>query len=650
MSIVKMKRLRLLGLLTERDELLNKLLALGCVEVTESASKLADPEYAALLHKDATNFSEFRTNNTRLSSALATLKKHAPVKSGLFIKRHEITENEFFSPALWNETLDVVGKINSLEREISRFYADESKLLSLKESLTPWQSLDIPLDTVETRDAAVFFGMIPSAYSFEEMEAKMKEDAGLVHVILVSSDKEQHYYAVIYHKTAAEPLFEVMRKYAYSTAAFKDVAGTAAENIKAIDEKIANIHTEIDNRSKEIASYAGHRENIQICIDRSVQEMSREAAKERLLSTDSIFSLEGWAAVNNLENLTAMLSSYTCAWELSDPEEGDTVPTLLENSNFVKPVNMVTEMYSLPVYKGIDPNPLIFPFFVFFYGMMFADMAYGIIMFLACLIIKKKYNPKGTMGYICGLGVIIGIVTAICGFLTGGFFGDAISVIAETFCGIPDLELWCIINPLEDPMTILIFGIVLGAIHMVFGQCIHIYLGFRDGQGIGKFDNVLDVLPWWTVFAGIALLALQGSAVLLIAGVLFLICTQGRHKKGFFGKLFGGIASLYDVTSWLGDILSYARLMALMLATTVIASVVNILGSLAGSLIVFIPVFLFGHTFNMGINIIGTYVHAARLQYLEFFSKFYESGGIPFKPLAYNTKYVDIVADSQEVK
>ena len=183
MSIVKMKRLRLLGLLTERDELLNKLLALGCVEVTESASKLADPEYAALLHKDATDFSEFRTSNTRLSSALATLKKHAPVKSGLFIKRREITEDEFFSPALWNETLDVVGKINSLEREISRFYADESKLLSLKESLTPWQSLDIPLDTVETRDAAVFFGMIPAAYPFGEMETAIKEDAGLAQVI-----------------------------------------------------------------------------------------------------------------------------------------------------------------------------------------------------------------------------------------------------------------------------------------------------------------------------------------------------------------------------------------------------------------------------------------------------------------------------------
>lgn len=650
MSIVKMKRLRLLGLLTERDELLNKMLALGCVEVTETASKLADPEYAELLHKDGTEFSEFRTNNTRLNSALAILKKHASLKSGLFVKRREITEDEFFSSDLWTNTLGVAGKINTLDREISRLYADESKQLSLKETLTPWQSLDIPLEMAETKDAAVFFGMIPAAYPFGEMEAKLVEEAGLAQVILVSSDKEQHYFVVVYHKTVADNVFEVLRKYAYSTAAFKDVTGTAAANIKAIEDKIANIHVEIDNRSKEIASHADKRDDLQVCIDRSVQEMSREAAKERLLSTDSIYSLEGWAAGNKLDELTELLSSYTCAWEMTDPTDDDQVPTLLQNSKLVNPINMVTEMYSLPSYKGIDPNPLMFPFFIFFYSMMFADMAYGTIMFLACLIVKKVYNPKGTLGHICGLGIIIGIVTAICGFFTGGCFGDAIPVIAETFLGKPGVELWCIINPLQDPMTILIFGIVLGCIHMVFGQCIHIYMGIRDNEGIAKFDNALDVIPWWIVFAGIGVMVLNGSAVLLIIGVLSLICTQGRHKKGIFGKIFGGVASLYDVTSWLGDILSYARLMALMLATTVIASVVNILGSLAGSLLVFIPVFLFGHIFNMGINVIGTYVHAARLQYLEFFGKFYESGGIPFKPLAYNTKYVDIAPAKQEVK
>ncbi|MDD3165316.1 MAG: V-type ATP synthase subunit I, partial [Oscillospiraceae bacterium] len=222
------------------------------------------------------------------------------------------------------------------------------------------------------------------------------------------------------------------------------------------------------------------------------------------------------------------------------------------------------------------------------------------------------------------------------------------TVISESFLGKAGVELWALVNPLNDPMTVLVIAILLGAIHMLFGQGVHMYMGARDGGFKGFIDAALDVVPWWTVFAGIGLMVATGSAALIWGGVIFLIATQGRHKEGLLGKLWGGIASLYDITSWLGDILSYARLMALMLATTVIASVVNILGTLPGSIIAFIPIFLIGHVFNLGINVIGTYVHAARLQYLEFFSKFYKGGGTAFTPLQYDTKYCDVVPETKE--
>lgn len=194
-------------------------------------------------------------------------------------------------------------------------------------------------------------------------------------------------------------------------------------------------------------------------------------------------------------------------------------------------------------------------------------------------------------------------------------------------------------------MTVLVLGIGLGCVQLLVGQCIHIFMGFRDGEGP---DALLDVVPWWIVFGGIALMALQGSPLLLLLGVLALILTQGRHEQGLLKKLWGGISSLYDVTGWLSDVLSYSRLMALMLATTVIASVVNMLGTLPANLLVFIPIFLFGHSFNLGINLIGTYVHAARLQYLEFFGKFYKDGGRAFQPLRYQTNYVDVLNDAGE--
>jgi V/A-type H+-transporting ATPase subunit I len=326
------------------------------------------------------------------------------------------------------------------------------------------------------------------------------------------------------------------------------------------------------------------------------------------------------------------------------------VPTLLKNPKWMESINMVTEMYSLPAYHGIDPNPLMFFWYVFFFGFMFADVAYGIIIFAVCAAIIKLYNPKGGMGRAFHLGLWLGGSTAFCGIFVGGFFGNVLEVIYDTF--LPNavmpgwMETFCngiVVNPVNDPMTVLIIAVVIGCVQLVMGQCIHIYMGFRDHNGI---DALLDVVPWWIVFAGIAALALAGTPVVLVIGVLALICTQGRHKDGFIGKLFGGIGSLYDITSWLSDVLSYARLMALMLATSVIAQVFNTLGALPRNIIVFAIVFIIGHVFNIGVNLIGTYVHAARLQYLEYFNKFYVSGGIPFRPLKYNTKYVDI--DNEE--
>lgn len=641
-----MKRLKLLGLLEERDELLNKLLQLGCVEVTDTEEKLTDPEYAALLRKDSTAFSNFRSINTKLSAALDKLKKYAPAKQGLFILRREVTTEEFFSSNLWTESLEVVNKINSLEDEISRLFSEKSKLESLKEALAPWLTLDVPLDLSRTNETAVVLGTIPALRSYQEMETKLYSEIELSQLFQVSADKELQYFMLVCHNTVLEQSMSILRENGYNQPAFKEASGTAVECTERLVKQIAAIDDKIRERSEKIKSFADKRQDLQICLDRSVQEMTREEAKEKLLSTDLIYAMEGWVAVTGLNEFEKLIASYACAYELEDPAADEEAPILFKNSKLISSVHMVIEMYSLPSYHGVDPNPLIFPFFVFYYGLMFADVGYGLIMFFLGFFITRKYKPKGGVGQILQLAMVLGVSATVFGVFTGSYFGDAIPVIAETFLG-KTVTIWAILNPLQNPMNVLIFAIILGCIHMLFGQLIHIYIGFRDHHPI---DAMCDVIPWWTLFAGIAMAVLKSSNTLMWIGVVFLVLTQGRAKKSLIGKLFGGIASLYNITSWLGDVLSYSRLMALMLASTVIASVVNILGALPGSIIAFIPIFLFGHTLNLAINVIGTFVHAARLQYLEFFSKFYIDGGKPFRPLCYNTKYVDIVAPVQEVK
>lgn len=650
MAIVQMKRLRLIALSAEQSDLLARLLHIGCVEVTETDNKLADPKWAALLKRESTDLGDVKAQTNAVSAALAALKKYAPVKAGLFIKRSSISEEEFLSAQARTQALDAASQINQRVQKIAQTHTQENRLTARRAALLPWVPLGLPLELTETQAAKLTYLTFPAAADPAALRAALAEAAPMAELFQAGGDKELLYFLLICHKEQQQQALEGLKPFSASTANFKDFTATPADNIAAIEEELKQIAQERAALEQEIASFADWRKPLQVTMDRMNQEVAKAAVREKMLTDGTVVFLEGWAAGTQLEELQRELGHFTCAYELADPEKGETPPTLLKNPKWMQCMNMVTEMYSLPAYNGIDPNPLIFFFYIFFFGFMFADVAYGIIIFAISLAITKIYHPKKTMGYMFQLGQYLGISTFICGIFTGGFFGNLLEVVYDTFLPGVAMPGWMAtfcggiaFSPVASPMTALLAAVCIGVVHLLTGQIIHIYMGFRDGEGV---DALLDVVPWWIVFAGIALLALGMGPVVLIIGVLSLVLTQGRHEKTLFKKLFGGLRSLYDITSWLSDILSYSRLMALMLATSVIAQVFNTLGTLGGrtvfGVILFVVVFLIGHVFNIGVNLIGTYVHAARLQYLEFFSKFYKEGGIPFRPLKYDTKYVDI--------
>lgn len=644
-----MKRLRVIGFSEQRDELLQQLLHLGCVEISEPDDKVTDPEWTALLRRDTSSLASRKAEGAALNSALDALKKYAPAKKGLFQKRYDITEAKFFDEHAKAAALACAQSINDCTREIAQIYSAENKLNANLAGLLPWADLDLPLEQQHTAHAELVLGAVPAAAEESALQADLAAATDLAQLTPISVDKDQRYFLLIVHKDAMEDALNALRAHSFGVVRFKDLTGTPQQNIDRMRGEFAALEQQRKEQETAIAAQKDQRAVLQLTLDRVNQEISREAVAERFLTDGRIFFAEGWIPAERVVDFSVLLKHFTCAWETADPVEGDAVPTKLKNPKWMDCINMVTEMYSLPAYDGIDPNPLYFFWYVFFFGFMFADVAYGIVIFLGCLAIIKMFKPKKTLGRMMHLGLWLGGSTAICGVFVGGFFGNVLEVIYNTFLPNAVMPGWMskfcaglIVNPVNDPMTVLIIAIAIGCVHLVMGQCIHIYMGFRDGHGI---DALLDVVPWWVVFAGIAVVALAGTPVLLIIGALSLICTQGRHEGTFFKKLFGGIKSLYDITSWLSDVLSYARLMALMLATSVIAQVFNTLGALPKNIIVFILVFLIGHVFNIGVNLIGTYVHAARLQYLEYFGKFYKEGGIPFRPLQYDTKYVDIIEE-----
>ena len=651
MSIAKMNHLSLIGLKEERDSLLADLFDIGCVEISEPDVEAVSEQLGDILKRDTSRASLYKAELSEVNSAILTLRKYAKIKKGLFVKREDASRRKFFDETLRDRAVNIARTINDLEKGISGTFSAENKLSGTLASLKPWESLDLPLECEGTKYTDIILGAAPASCDTASLISAAADACACAQILPVSSDKEQQYMVLITHKSGTDEVLKVLRPLSFSIIRFRDMEGTAKENIAGVQARTEKVRKEREKLTAEIVSYKDEINSLQFAFDHINQQIIRDTVAERFLTDGTVFAVEGWVPADKTQDFQEVISRFTCAHELRAPEEEETPPTLLRNPKWMQGINMVTEMYSLPAYNGIDPNPLMFFWYVFFFGFMFADVAYGIIIFCLALFVTVKFKPKKTMGQMFRLGIWLGGSTAICGVFVGGFFGNFPEILFEDLLGreMPAwLETFCngiIVNPVNDPMTVLIISLCIGAVHLVFGQCIHLYMGFRDGKPLGP---ILDVVPWWLFFASIVGIVFGGGIWMLIASLVILVLTQGHESPKLMGKLIGGFKGVYNITSWLSDILSYARLMALMLATSVIAQVFNTLGALPGNIIVFILIFLIGHTFNIGVNLIGTYVHAARLQYLEFFGKFYIEGGVPFKPLQYDTKYVDIISEEEK--
>ena len=655
MAIVHMKKLRLMVVRGQKDALLRDLMLLGCVQVSEPDALLADAEAAAVLRQENGNVTETRSELTRLNAALKLLDKYAPVKSKLLSSRPEVTEREFLDVGAYRKELDAVAQLEELEADVRRYNGEEAKLRSSVEALRPWETLDLPLSMGSTATTRITLGMLPAAADFAEAQETLEEAAPESQMYEISADREQHYVLLICMKDELTEALAALRTFGFTLANLGGTPGTAKQNIDSAQQQIADVIRKREQAEADIAAFAPHRDAFKLCIDRASVRLGRAEAEERLVGTESVVCMRGWLTAPEEEKLTAVLAKYDCAWDLADPTEDEypEVPVKLKNNKFTEPLNMVTNMYSLPAYGTVDPNPLMAPFFILFYGIMMADMGYGLVMVLAALIALGKMKPKRGSKYFCELLLACGVSTFLLGIVTGGFFGNAVPTIVKMFGH--DVQLGILTSPLLDPLkdttTILIGAMVLGFIQLVTGMIVNMVMECRQGK-VG--DAIFNEGTWLVLFAGLALYVLKigniaGVPVVLCIGGLMLLYGSGREAKGF-GKVTAVFGALYNgLTGWFGDILSYSRLMALMLAGSVIAQVFNTLAAMPSSggvtvvsMIVFIIIFLLGHLLNFGLNLLGCFVHDLRLQCLEFFGKFYVDGGKPFRPLEINTHYVDV--------
>ena len=634
-----MKHLRLLGMESEREALLKTMQDLECVEIShidgsEEALKtgLAKPDDRALLNA--------QEESRAYRAALAALDRFAPEKKGLFRKRQGVSRASFFNEENERQARAAAEAINADMRRLGEIESERTKNEALRASLTPWLAVDAPLDSTDGV-LSLLFGTVGATVTDDALRALSDSLSGLLTWQQASSDKMLRYLLIACHKSVKEQALSALRELGFSTVSFRGLCGTAEENDKKLEAALAALESERREIERRVERFGGNRETLLEASDRAAILLRREEAKSRLIETDKVFLLEGWLPADRCTALEKALEPFTCAVETREPAEDEypQVPVQLRNNKLTRPLNMVTEMYSLPAYGTLDPNPLMAPFFILFYGIMMADMGYGLLMMIASVIIGKKYRPKGTSGELFSLLGLCGLSTFIVGALTGGFFGDFLTQLVAIVSPGTVFALPKLFDPLDDLTMILIGSMALGLVQIITGMAISLIEKCKRKKILDAF---FEEITWWIVFLGIALAVLKKGTAVLYLGCALVLLGPIVQGKGW-GKLTGIFGSVYNhVTGYFGDILSYTRLMALMLAGSVIAQVFNMLAAMPGNVVAFVIISMLGNAMNFGLNLLGCYVHDLRLQCLEFFNKFYVDGGKPFRPMTLDTEYVDL--------
>ena len=677
MSIAKMEKLAVIGLSNTKDKLIADLADLGVVEITErfipGADEIKDPDAPEALESQASEIKKLQEvfdkvdgdldfvstiegEMSRTDTALDTLKRYSKEKEPLFATKKVINGERLKD--LLNRRAEIEGYISSILRLNYRLHMTDEKINKMSSdlaSLKPWIVYDVPLDISETKFTNIELGVVPSTVNLDNIKEKFSELELPSDISVVNSDRELIYLAVVMMKEGTDNVLGILKQYGFTQLPFQGFEGRVSDNIEKITKQIdeqKDVRRELED---EVAGYGKMQQDIEFLSDYLTIERDRERIKSKMRVTKRTFNFEGWVPSHLKDGVERILDRYGCYYEYREPLEGEEVPVMIENSAAVTPFEAVTQMYSMPDYKGFDPTKWFAIFYAMFFGIMLSDAGYGLVITIATFVVLKKFELEGMTKKMVKMFMYCGIATVFWGAMFGGWFGDLIPVVADVLFGkkVEIKPIW--FNPIDDPTRLLIWSLGFGVVHIFLGMAINAYMLIKRGH---FWDAVFDVFSWYVLIIGAIMYGALGNSnpmlgkiglYMAVIGAAVLLLTGGRKNKGF-GKVTGGLGALYGITGYVSDILSYSRLLALGLATGVIASVVNTMGSLGGrgivSFIVLIVVGIVGHSFNMAINILGAFVHSSRLQYIEFFGKFYEDGGEEFDPFRNETKYIRILKES----
>lgn len=647
MAIVKMNKFTLLTFESHREELLRKLQGFSNVEfINLQNDELLEANEELQSLSKAEIDSDSTKNEENLSKAKSTLEfllNYMPKKSGLKAledDKEHLTVDELEKRVESINWLEIYDKVKAKEEELNSIENKISKLQGEIELLAPWQTLDTSFKALEElRMTSSFLGSIAKQYE-EELIQNLTD--GYVEIISRSSNDIN--ILVLVNKENYDETLNIIRGYGFSS--FKSEHNDTPQNvISNYMHEIEELKSKIFFIKEEVASFEEDTKKMKLVYEYFVNKVERSKASNNFLKTKNTVAIQGWCAVDKKEQLQKICkdvlnNEYYIDFEEVKEEEVDSVPIKLNNGVLARTFESVTAMYSFPRYNEVDPTPLLVPFYLLFFGMMVADAGYGLIMFILTFAALKFLNLEKSKKDFVRFGLYLSIPTMFFGAIYGSYFGDIIPI--------PGLLV-----PTKDVITILGASIVFGVIQIFFGLGIKFYSLYRMGR---INDAIVDVGSWIITLVSIGVFAGSGmlgwpailrtiSIVGMIVGALLIVYSGGRHEKSKGAQIGQGLYNLYNITGYIGDLVSYSRLMALGLSGGCIAGALNMLITQMSGWFAFIAVpllFVAAHLFNLALSLLGAYVHTARLQYVEYFSKFYEGGGKPFTPFTASEKYMNL--------
>ena len=648
MSVSTMEKLTVIAPKADADAIVRRLMRTRAVSLAP-----IEEDAAVAPFEPETDMAAAAQAVARIEAILPLLNRRSKRKKPLFAQQTPVSAEDFRHDGRYETAQKVVEEATKILDTQAALKASIEEAKARLRALEPYLDLEFPLDFCGTEATVYLIGVLPSGTKLDRARAALAEIAAEIEQI--GADGAGTYVCLIVHRDEEDDALRALAGLGFLRAPLPVTPKTVKTLFDEARRERDRHEEALERLDARLTVLAERLNDVEILYDIERTSLLAEENLRRLSMTEQCMVLSGWCPVKKRDKVSALLEEFGAAYRFAAPAEGEDVPILLQNNGYAKNFEWVLGMYAYPKYGTFDPTLVMSIFYFIIFGLMFADAGYGLVLMAACFGIVRWCHPREGMKRFLLMFGYCGISCFIFGVLFGAYFGNFPLSFMENVLGtpvnqLPNLSLLpaeaanvaVLFDPLLNPMGFLVVSLGAGALHLVGGMAVKAFLLCREGKPL---DALFDIVTYWVLFAGLGMLFVNSTVGLWLSvgGAAAIVLTHGRRKKGFFGKLTGGLLGLYDLINYASDLLSYSRVLALGLAAGVIGQVVNILATLKGGsfigILLMIVIFCIGHLLNLVINVLGSFVHTSRLQYIEFFNKFYEEGGTPFRPMAPSDRF-----------